>query len=75
MNVDGNIERADELLSRACAAISEAVSVHETLPPAGSTRFKRQLADALVRVWEAREVLFASRPDLRPASMPHPDSL
>jgi hypothetical protein len=74
MELDRKIERAEELLSGACSAISEAVSAHDVLSDGGA-RYKRQLADALVRVWEAREVLYSARPELRPASMPNPDSL
>ena len=74
MDPNRDIETAEELLANACSAIAEAILVHPSLQD-GAPRFKRQLADALVRVWEAREVLFAARPDLRPASMPHPDTL
>jgi hypothetical protein len=72
MSRDMTIERAEELLACACGDISAAVAAVDLLDPATSKPYKRHLADALVRVWEAREALFAMRPDLRPPSMPHP---
>ena len=75
MSRDQIIERADGLLASACSEISGAVEGCHALDEVSAKRYKRHLADALVRVWEAREALFAARPDLRPPSMPHPDTL
>ena len=75
MSDEATIEHAEHLLARACLEISEAVRASGALEEPSSGRYKRHLADALVRVWEAREALFAVRPELRPPSMPHPDTL
>jgi hypothetical protein len=74
MNIDRNLEHVEELLAHACADISEAVALYSSLSASGQAKFKRNLADALVRVFEARDAVFALRPDLRPASFPASES-
>ena len=75
MSTDSGIESAESLLARACSDVSEAVSAQGSLGGEAARRYKRHLANALVQIWEAREALFDERPDLRPPSMPHTDSL
>lgn len=72
MSGDEVIERAEFLLAAACSNINEAAGAYNSVEELRASRYKRHLADALVRVWEAREAIFALRPDLRPPSMPHP---
>jgi hypothetical protein len=67
MSVDRTLERIEELLACACGDITEAVSLHSSLTGQDQAKFKRQLADSLVRVWDARDVVFNLRPDLKPS--------
>jgi hypothetical protein len=60
------IEKLEKLLAKACGALSEAASDVSMLPEDSRGRVKRSIADALVRAWDARDVIHAIRPELKP---------
>jgi hypothetical protein len=65
MNSSRGVEDLDRLLDQACRDINVAAVSAGSLGGGGEQRFKRILADALVRAWDAREILHALRPGLK----------
>jgi hypothetical protein len=60
------LEDLEALMAQACIALSDAASDVEVLPAEVGASFKRKVADALVRTWDARDILHSFRPDLKP---------
>ncbi|AVP95694.1 hypothetical protein C7S18_00120 [Ahniella affigens] len=66
MKASLNIEQLDGLLAEACSKINCAAGDAAGVGAENDARFKRILADALVRVWNARAIIHGLRPDLKP---------
>ena len=66
MNQPDTLEELDRLLGSACADLSVAAGKASIVGHDSSRQFKRVLADALVRVRDARDIIHAQRPDLKP---------
>jgi hypothetical protein len=60
------LDELDRLLGEACSDIDEAAANAIGVGSEREKAFKRILADALVRVWDARDIIHAQRPDLKP---------
>ena len=66
MQASSTLDELDSLLGIACSQLSEAAAAASAVGPEDAKPFKRALADALVRIWEARDLIHAQRPDLQP---------
>lgn len=66
MKSSPTLEELDRLLGEACSALDEAAGNASSVGPERERPFKRIVADALVRVWDARDIIHAQRPDLKP---------
>jgi hypothetical protein len=66
MTRPANLDDLDRLLTCACDDLNVAAGAASIVGDASSNAFKRILADALVRVWDARDMIHAERPDLKP---------
>lgn len=65
MTASLSIEQLDDLLAEACSNINYVAGHSAVVGSESDARFKRILADALIRVWDARDIIHGLRPDLK----------
>jgi len=61
-----NIETLEALLAASCVLLNDAAAIPRTIGVPPEKELLHTIANALLKCWDARELIYKERPDLKP---------
>lgn len=71
MKKEQSIETLEALLAGACVLLNDAAAIQKAIAIPPEKEVLKAISEALMRCWDARDIIQKERPDLKPEFMTH----